>query len=253
MKDFLQYAYRMIFWRGGYGVHSPFVFDLITTVIEEHSPYYCYEQLCPIRLQIQQIPHQVTINNQAMSVKKAMDRYCFTEQEDQLLFRLANRFQPKTIYVEGSDFGLVPLYITAYSTATTCFVVEQFPSVCAIAQEYIKKYATASVVLHNSCATLRDTLEFLPNAFAHSQTMFDFIVLGFSDRLITIQSFKQFLPYVNANSVMVIAGINSSVENRKMWHTICTHPKVTVTIDLVRLGVVFFNPALHQKTYKNIL
>ena len=32
--------YRGIRYRKGYGVHSPFVFNLITKVIEEHCSYY---------------------------------------------------------------------------------------------------------------------------------------------------------------------------------------------------------------------
>jgi predicted O-methyltransferase YrrM len=239
MSAILKNIYRTIFCRGGHGVHSPFVFDLITTVIEERRRYYCYEQLSPVRLQIRQIPHKVTVHSRAMSVRSAFRKYCFTEQEDKLLFRLANRFQPKTMYVEGSGFGLTPLYLTAYSTDSICLVVESEPSVFTIAQEYIKKYATASVVLHDNFDALQD--------------MFDFIVLGDSFKPLTIQSFEHIIPYINDTGIIVIAGINSSPDNRNTWHQICVHPKVTVTIDLVRLGIVFFNPALHQSTYKSVL
>lgn len=31
--------------RKGHGVHSPFVFDLITNVVEENNPYYCYDNI----------------------------------------------------------------------------------------------------------------------------------------------------------------------------------------------------------------
>jgi len=34
------------------------------------------------------------------------------------------------------------------------------------------------------------------------------------------------------------------------WKTIKQHPRVTSTIDLFELGIVFFNEDLHRKNYK---
>ena len=106
MISLLNKLYCTLFCRGGYGVHSPFVFDLITTVIEERRPYYCYDRLHPFRLQILQRSDEVNCFGRSVTVKKMLETYGFTEHEHRLLFRLANRFQPKTMYVVGSDFGL---------------------------------------------------------------------------------------------------------------------------------------------------
>jgi len=228
--------YRQLFCRGGYGIHSPFVFDLITEVIEEQKPYYCYEPLHAVRLQLLQNPHKVNVHNRTLSIKKAIKTYSFTEGEDRLLFRLANRFQPKKILIFGSNFGLTPLYLTAYSKDSVCIIIEPEPSISAIADEYLKKYATASVVLHNNCKEIPAHL--------------DFIVW---DNSFTMSKFESFLSHISDNSVMVIAGINASSENRKVWKAVCVHPKVTVTIDFYRFGVVFFNPKYHQKTYQSVV
>ena len=174
-----------------------------------------------------------------MPIAKAMSKYCFTEQEDRLLFRLANHFQPKTIFVAGSNFGLTPLYLSAYSASTTCTIIEPEPSIATIAQEYLPKYATATSVLQDSVADIPDNL--------------DFIVISSFFEPISMQLFESLLLHINDNTVMVVAGINASAINRKTWKSICTHPKVTVTIDLYRLGIVLFNPKLHRQTYKSIV
>ena len=203
--------YRSVFCRGGHGVHSPFVFDLITTVIEERSSYYCYDSLSTVRKQLQQNMH----------------KFCFTEREDRLLFRLANRFKPRTIYMMGSDLGLAPLYLTAYSKHARCVVVEP------------------------------DKLDIIDNNI-------DLIVWGRSfsgasggrgnvHEVFNEETFEKFLPYINDESVMVISGINASRKSTETWKRICASPRVTVTLDLYTLGIVFFNPKLHRKMYKSLV
>ncbi len=235
---FLNKLYRLFFCRGGHGVHSPFVFDLITNVIEEKRPYYCYAQLSVGRLRLLRDNHKITFGNRPLTIRKILDSNCFTEQEHRFLFRLANRFQPEIIYVAGSDFGLTPLYLTAYSRKSCCIVFEPELSVANIARELIKKSALASIDIYNKMPDISDKI--------------DLIVWG-NAKTFSMQTFERFLGNVNDESVMVFSGIKASPENRKTWDAICKHSKVTVTLDLYRFGIVFFNPKLHRKTYKNIV
>jgi len=227
----------MIFCRGGHGVHSPFVFDLITTVIEEKRLYYCYERLKPVRELLCENREKVAFNNRVYTVKEFLKKFCFSEREDRLLFRLANRFQPRTIYVLGSDLGLAPLYLTSWSEHAVCTVIESESSLAAIAEKTIDKHSSVTV---DFSATINPEIT--------ENRIIDLIVMG---KTFSIDAFESFLPYINNNSIMVISGINSSEKNRNTWKKVCTAPKVTVTIDLYSLGVVFFNPKLHRKTYKN--
>ena len=238
MITFLERIYRTTFCRGGYGVHSPFVFDLITNVIEERKCYYCYERLRTIRLQLQQRKDEIMYDHRKCTIKNMLGKYGFTESEHRLLFRLANRFQPKTMYVVGSDFGLTPLYLIAHSTNSSCIVIEPDSATAAVAKEYLNKYTTSLVKV-------------LPNLYEIPDKT-DFIVWGAFpfENILSLQNFERFLAHINEKSVMVIAGINISSNNLKVWKAICSHPQVTVTLDLHRLGIVFFNPKFHRITHK---
>lgn len=84
--------------RKGYGVHSPFAFTLIRTVINERSQYYAYGTLKPQR--------------------KA--NRCAPKKIDHLLFRLSNRFQPSTALCIGETNALSSAYIQAGCRHTVC-------------------------------------------------------------------------------------------------------------------------------------
>jgi hypothetical protein len=95
--------YRYLFRRKGYGVHSPFVYDLITEVIEEKRPYYCYGHL----------------KTQYLALGKRNNKY-LSRKEYELLFRMANRFKPAKSLVIADDSGLSALYVTAFSKDARC-------------------------------------------------------------------------------------------------------------------------------------
>lgn len=73
--------------RCGYGVHSPFAFELITCLIYEKTPYYAYKEL-EAEEKKQKRNHGRRWTSESSKVKR-------------LLFRLVNRVQPATIV----DFG----------------------------------------------------------------------------------------------------------------------------------------------------
>jgi hypothetical protein len=223
--------YRRLFCRGGHGVHSPFAFDLITTVIEDNCGYYCYDSLGTVRKQLLFDESKIRYKNCEYTVKQYLDKHCFSESEDRLLFRLANRFRPRTILMTGSDLALAPLYLTAYSKDARCIVIEKEKDVAVVSRKYIEKYSSSIELV---CS----------GDFVNSNI--DFIVLGNGS-----SDFETSLELINDETVLVIADINASKVSRKNWKLICNHPRVTVTFDLYSLGIVFFNPKLHRKSYKS--
>lgn len=83
-------------YRCGYGVHSPFAFELITDLIYEKTPYYAYRQLAGE--QKMQAPHRGKgWNGESQKVNR-------------LLFRLVNRYQPHLV-VDAGVHSAASLYL----------------------------------------------------------------------------------------------------------------------------------------------
>jgi len=89
--------YCRIFCHGGYGIHSPFVYDLVTNVIEERCRYYYYDKIEALYDKYKRQP----ING----------KYRLTESEGRTLYRLAIRFRPHEIFLTGevTDFPMMCL------------------------------------------------------------------------------------------------------------------------------------------------
>ena len=72
-------------YRCGYGVHSPFAFDLITNVIYEKMPYYAYASL----------------KQEQKKVSRERGWKKGSQKVNRFLFRLVNNIQPATIIEVG--------------------------------------------------------------------------------------------------------------------------------------------------------
>jgi hypothetical protein len=99
--------YRYLFCRKGHRIHSPFVYELITNVIGEKIPYYCYEQL----------------NKKYLAQRERNDKL-LSRREYKFFFRVANKFKPANILVIADDSGLSAMYVSAFSKRARCVVTD---------------------------------------------------------------------------------------------------------------------------------
>lgn len=80
--------------RNGYGVHSPFAYNLIKGVIYQSHPYYAYRELG-------QIPRSAPADTGV------------SERLDKLMFRLVNYTQPHAAALIGSNTATTAAYMAA--------------------------------------------------------------------------------------------------------------------------------------------
>lgn len=86
---------RYLVHRKGHGVHSPYVFNFITRVIEEKARYYAYDK-------IEEQYKQLKIQSKKGVVPKPQ-----TLKYYKLLYRILNRVKPQHVLECGRDCGLV--------------------------------------------------------------------------------------------------------------------------------------------------
>lgn len=243
--------YRKIRHRRGDGVHSPFVFNLITKVIRERAVYYCFQEIEALRKELLQSKETILCPDRRhkgkfcrTTVAAAVKREAVRPKYGALLFRLTNRFRSKSILQIGSSLGLSTLYLTLYAPALKCVSLERVPAFASIAGQLYSRAARTAIDVR-----IGDYKELLPGILREMGTV-DFLFLnGRREQEDMLWLFTACLPYLTDDAVLVCEGIKSSRAMRCFWKEVCRHPEVTVTLDLFAAGIVFFDKKLYKRNY----
>ncbi|WP_317127488.1 O-methyltransferase [Hymenobacter metallilatus] len=154
----------------------------------------------------------------------------------QLLFRLVNHVQPRTVVELGTSLGLTTAYLALASTRARVLTFEGCPATAAVARQTFEAVGAhnAQIVEGNLDDTLAPTLITLtaPVDFA----FFD----GNHRYEPTLRYFELLNQHRTEDSVFVLDDIHWSKEMERAWEDIKQHPDVTLTVDLFYIGVVFF-------------
>ena len=238
--------YRKTFHRKGHGIHSPFVFDLITNVVEQRLPFYAYKDIDLIRLHLRLHDQPILYRGKKYSIEKYLQKQAVTKKEGELLFRLTNHYKPHAILSVGSSMGLAPFYLTAFSSDSQCVTLECENDIATITCNNIKKKTNSSIKIIQG-----EYSDSLPEALSELQQI-DCIYLNkeLSTEELT-KIYRAILPSIHDESLIIISGIHTSPEKRSFWKQVCEDGKITVSVDLYQLGLIFFRPKLHKRMYKS--
>lgn len=249
----LQYIRHFIqarHWRG-HGVHSPFVFELLSEVVPSaHTMYHfaAIEQYRNTLLQHRK-PFQFTDwgtgRNRRTSLAKIASRSASGAQKGELLSRLVHHFKPSTMLEVGSSVGIGTLYLALAHPKAQLFTLEGCPRCAEQTQSALEKFncTNASVWPGPFDQTLPQALQEMPQI--------DLIWLDGNHQYgATMDYFNQLLPHLHNNSALLIDDLYWSKGMTRAWNEICRHPSVTVSIDLFDMGLVFFRKECQKQHFK---
>ncbi len=238
-----------------HAIHSPFVFQLYTQVITNPILYYCFETLELSRGDLLASTQELEVQDfgagsKILSSRKRKVREMARHSEKspqlaQVLFRLVNWFQPKTVFDLGTCLGTTTLYMAHACKQAQLYTFEGDPGLARLAAERFQKFKLENIssVVGNIDQTLPETIQCVEKL--------DFVFFDANHRLEpTVRYFEQCLSKAHSESVFVFDDIYWSAEMQQAWQQIKSHPSVTLTIDLFYIGVVFFRekqPVQHFK------
>jgi predicted O-methyltransferase YrrM len=248
LHTFWQYILYLLRAKDAHGLHSPFVFELYNDIIASDKWYYDFDTIEDYRdvLLTDTTKIQVTdfgagskrLNNPEKLVSD-IARYGVSQPYVcQLLFKLVDWQQPKTVVELGTSLGINTLYMAApLPQQAKLYTFEGCPAISAIAQKTFD-------ILPNSKKQIRllqgNINETLPALLKQVPTI-DMVFFDANHAATpTLQYFDWCLTKIHNNSVFIFDDIYWSKEMTMAWKKICEHPQATVTIDLFQVGLVFF-------------
>ena len=158
-----------------------------------------------------------------------------------LFYRLVQHFGSKTIFDLGTSLGITTLYLAAANAQSKVWTFEGCPQTAQIAERNFADWAAQKGQKQSNIEIIVGNLDqTLPQQVAVSLPI-DFAFFDANHRYEpTVRYFETCLTNAHEDSVFVFDDIHWSEEMEQAWATIRQHPSVTVSIDLLWVGLVFF-------------
>lgn len=241
----------------GHGVHSPFVFDFITKVLNDDRQFYDYVYIENVRALMLVDERELFIEGfgAGSRVKKTNTRTVCAiaasslkpKKFGQLLFRIVDRYAPDTILELGTSLGITTAYLASAKKNTSVITMEGAGAVAALARQNFSKLKLDNIEMVEG--NFDDTLA----AVINRTKKIDLAFIDGNHRLEpTVRYFKELLPAVHEYSILIFDDIHWSKEMEQAWETIKEDPCVTLSIDLFFIGLVFFRKEQKAKQHFTI-
>tara|TARA_B100000949_G_C14150859_1_gene394735 strand:- start:39 stop:812 length:774 start_codon:yes stop_codon:yes gene_type:complete len=225
-----------------HGVHSPFVYDLVTNCFNDKTKYPEYETLKKHRKALRGDTSKFEMKDfgqgsrvfkgNARKVSAVIKNAGMKKKRQRLLFRLAKYFKSETVLELGTSLGLGTVALSLSNEFSAIQTVEGCPNTLQKAQEYFEKFNLHNIQIHQKLFS-----EFLQN----THEKFDLIFIdGDHNGERTLEYFHSLLKNVHNNSVIVFDDIYWSKDMTTAWQQIIANDIVTVSIDTFQWGLVFF-------------
>lgn len=241
----------------GHGVHSPFVFEFITHVLNDAKQYAAYEKVEALRQELLEEDAVIEVEDlgagstlaktSSRSIGSIAKHAAKPPKYSQLLFRLVNYYQPETILELGTSLGISTCYMAMANPHAYVVTGEGSNAVAAEATSnfHAMNLPFVELVEGNFDDTLSGMLESMP--------IVDMAFIDGNHRQEpTLRYFNQILPHTHNFSLIVLDDIHWSAEMEAAWETIKAHPQVRMSIDLFFVGIVFFREEFKVKQHFTI-
>ncbi len=243
----------LAFWfkaTDAHGLHSPFVFELYTEVIEPQKKYYAFFDIALLRKKLLANQTQIEVKdlgagkqNSKRKISEIAQKSAINPQKGEILFKLVDFFRPKTIVELGTSLGLGTLYLSEASAKADLYTFEACPNLIGLAR---KNLENAYAKIHFVEGNIDEILE--ANLLKINQI--DFVFFDANHRSEpTWRYFEQCLQRSHEESVFVFDDIRWSEDMQSVWQKIIADQRVSISLDLFSLGIVFFKKGIPKQHF----
>lgn len=256
-------AHRVTAWNtGGEGIHSPYLFEWVRMVMYDTHAYYAWNDIEKRRAAMLRAPKLIDYvdygsaggagQHRTRKVSDIAKGDLEPRQYGELLFRLVNwlghqlrceQGRSLNIIELGTSLGITAAYMAMADSRNDVLTFEGCPAVAEMARWNWTKLGINNIVCVEGDIDV--TL---------AQHLPEVVDIAFVDANHTqeasVRYFDTIAKHTHRKSVVVVDDIYHSRSMHTAWQTICAREEVTSTIDLWKMGLVFFDPDYLHKNYK---
>lgn len=259
-----------------HGLHSPFVYDLVTNCFYDKKKYEEYKLLNDYLKDLLNNHNSIKVTDfgagskvftsNERTISAIAKNVGIPKNRARFLFRLVKYLDCKNNLELGTSLGIGTAALAA-NKRTNLTSIEGCPQTAKLARQQLNKFDIKNVNLivgefeeilskivilpeeksktetsKDSQGPQQQTINNKPQTInSKQQTTFDLIYFdGHHTKEATLKYFHQLLPNAHNDSVFIFDDIHWSPGMEAAWEEIKAHPEVRVSIDTFFLGLIFF-------------
>jgi predicted O-methyltransferase YrrM len=238
----------------GHGINSPFVFDIVSRIFRNKTnpeTVLLIERIRKKNKSDKRIIPVLDLGTGSVKMQKSLRKVsditrisAVPEKYGILLSRLAAEFGKPDIIEFGTSLGFSTMYMATGSPGSAIYSIEGCPSTSEIAKENFREAGI------NNIHILTGSFEDLIPVLREKTVKPGLIFIDGNHRKDPVKDyFRQMAEMAYKSTVIVIDDIHHSKEMEEAWTEIKQHEKVTFTIDIFRMGLVFFREGMNHFNY----
>ncbi|MBR1878991.1 MAG: class I SAM-dependent methyltransferase [Paludibacteraceae bacterium] len=252
--------HRLTAWNTtGEGIHSPWLFRLVRFVLRDENSFYCFSSIERRRQLLLSCHDELSVTDYGSAgspegtvvrrkVSDIAARQLESKQMGQLLFRVVHFLggelqRPLEILELGTSLGITTAYLASPASRNRVMTLEGSRAVLRVAQGVWKALKTENIEWGEG--RIDDTL------YKRAREKLDVVFMDANHTYeATLRYADYLLPRMTEKGIIVIDDIHYSPEMERAWEELKTDPRVTSTIDLYHVGMLFVDPHYLKRHYR---
>jgi predicted O-methyltransferase YrrM len=240
--------------RRGHRIHSPFVFNIVLKVFRNKT---CSDIVCKVEkirkrlisdtgtLEISDFGTGAETKKRKFRRVSDIARYSSVpEKYGKLLAGLSAAFGKTAIIEFGTSFGISTMYMAAGNPAAIVYTMEGSDALSKIAKENFAEAGLTNINILTG--SFENSLPEIEEKRINPGLVF---IDGNHRKEPTIEYFNRMVDLSDENTVIVIDDIYHSCEMGEAWKEIKEEKRISFTIDIFRMGLIFFRQGMTRNDY----
>lgn len=231
--------------RHGFGIHSPFVYDLYTQVIEPDVKEPVFSKIEAYRHELKGKKQPLELaDGLVTTLGKIATKAATPPHLGRLLYRISHHFQFKNTLELGTSLGISTLYLAAGDTNRPLFTIDKEKKLVDFAAEQFKLMEYSNI--H---PTVEDFDTELPRLLFRLKK----VGLVYIDGCQQGRALKRYVAMIQHNTdsdtVIIVDNIRHNDEIWQAWEYLRQNPRVALSFDMFRCGILMYRQGIAKQHF----
>ena len=253
MTEFISYLQFLYHSKNQHGVHSPYVYDLLTKCLYRKAPKDSWARYLKFRSNLLSSKGSIyeknlgapsrKLKSERTKISKIARVAGSSKSEAKALLKLSHYLQPKSILELGTSLGLgTAALASGVSTQATITSIEGDSEKSNYAREQFNQFNLSHIKCINS--TFKEALENL------NKEQFDLIYIdGNHTYQATMNYFKWAIAHTHDEGVVIFDDIYWSKHMKRAWKEIQKNQQINLSIDFFDFGFISKRPGQRKEHF----